>query len=100
MSGGEQKMLTIARTLMGNPSLLLFDEPSEGLAPKIVERMAAAILDLKRQGLALVVSEQNLYFARLVCDRAAILEKGRLRFVGSFAELEARPDLHDDYLAI
>ena len=100
MSGGEQKMLTIARTLMGNPSLLLFDEPSEGLAPKIVERMAAAILDLKRQGLAVVVSEQNLYFARLVCDRAAILEKGRLRFVGSFAELEARPDLHDDYLAI
>ena len=100
MSGGEQKMLTIARTLMGNPSLLLFDEPSEGLAPKIVERMAGAILDLKRQGLAVIVSEQNLYFARLVCDRAAILEKGRLRFVGSFAELEARPDLHDDYLAI
>ncbi len=100
MSGGEQKMLTIARTLMGNPSLLLFDEPSEGLAPKIVERMAAAILDLKRQGLAVVVSEQNLYFARLVCDRAAILEKGRLRFVGSFAELEARPDLRDAYLAI
>jgi branched-chain amino acid transport system ATP-binding protein len=100
MSGGEQKMLTIARTLMGNPSLLLLDEPSEGLAPKVVERMAAAILDLKRQGLALVVSEQNLHFARRICDRAAILEKGRLRFAGSFAELEARPDLRDDYLAI
>jgi branched-chain amino acid transport system ATP-binding protein len=100
MSGGEQKMLTIARTLMGNPTLLLLDEPSEGLAPKIVERIAAAIVDLKRQGLAIVVSEQNLRFARLVCDRAAILEKGRLRFVGSFAELEARPDLRDAYLAI
>ena len=81
MSGGEQQMLTIARTLMGNPSLILLDEPSEGLAPKIVEQMAAAILELKRQGLAILLSEQNLHFARLISDRAAILEKGRVRFV-------------------
>ena len=66
MSGGEQQMLTIARTLMGNPALVLLDEPSEGLAPKIVEQMAAAILAMKREGLALVISEQNLRFARLI----------------------------------
>src|SRR4249920_3800427 len=70
MSGGEQQMLTIARTLMGNPALVLLDEPSEGLAPKIVEQMAAAILAMKREGLALVISEQNLRFARLISDRA------------------------------
>jgi len=100
MSGGEQQMLTIARTLMGNPSLILLDEPSEGLAPKIVEEMAAAILELKRQGLAILLSEQNLHFARLISDRAVILEKGRVRFVGAFAELEQRPDIRDAYLSV
>ncbi|CAL8979319.1 MULTISPECIES: ABC transporter ATP-binding protein [Rhodoplanes] len=100
MSGGEQQMLTIARTLMGNPSLVLLDEPSEGLAPKIVEQMAAAILTMKREGLAIVLSEQNLHFARLISDRAVILEKGRVRFSGSLAELEARPDIRDAYLAV
>ena len=63
MSGGEQQMLTIARTLMGNPLLLLLDEPSEGIAPRIVEQMAHAILELKREGMSLLVSEQNLHFA-------------------------------------
>jgi branched-chain amino acid transport system ATP-binding protein len=100
MSGGEQQMLTIARTLMGNPSLILLDEPSEGLAPKIVEQMAAAILELKRQGLAILLSEQNLHFARLISDRAAILEKGRVRFIGALAELEQRPDIRDAYLSV
>ena len=70
MSGGEQQMLTIARTLMGNPALLLLDEPSEGLAPVIVEQMAKTILDLKREGLTVLLSEQNLHFARAVADRA------------------------------
>ena len=69
MSGGEQQMLTIARSLMGNPSLLMLDEPSEGLAPKIVEDMAHAILVLKREGLSILMSEQNMHFARLISDR-------------------------------
>ncbi len=100
MSGGEQQMLTIARTLMGNPSLVLLDEPSEGLAPKIVEQMAHAILAMKREGLSIVISEQNLHFARLICDRAYILEKGHVVFGGTLAEITARPDIRDAYLSI
>lgn len=100
MSGGEQQMLTIARTLMGNPSLVLLDEPSEGLAPKIVEQMATAILAMKREGLAIVLSEQNLRFARLISDRAVIIEKGRIRYSGTIAELEANPEIRDAYLAV
>ncbi|TMV60495.1 ABC transporter ATP-binding protein [Thioclava sp. BHET1] len=100
MSGGEQQMLTIGRMLMGNPALALLDEPSEGLAPKIVEEMAAAILAMKREGLAIVLSEQNLHFARLVSDRCVILEKGRVHFEGSFADLDARPDIRDACLAV
>jgi len=100
LSGGEQQMLTIARTLMGNPSLVLLDEPSEGLAPKIVEQMIAAILEMKREGLSLLISEQNLHFARLVADRVAVIEKGRIRFAGTMAEFDARPDIRDAYLAL
>ncbi|MFD2181795.1 ABC transporter ATP-binding protein [Rhodoplanes azumiensis] len=100
MSGGEQQMLTIARTLMGNPSLVLLDEPSEGLAPKIVEQMASAILAMKKEGLSILLSEQNLHFARLISDRAVIIEKGRVQFTGTLAELEARPDVRDAYLAV
>jgi branched-chain amino acid transport system ATP-binding protein len=100
MSGGEQQMLTIGRTLMGNPSVLLLDEPSEGLAPKIVEQMAVAILELKAEGLAVLLSEQNLHFARLICGRAVILETGRVRFSGSLAELDAHPEVRDAYLAV
>jgi branched-chain amino acid transport system ATP-binding protein len=100
MSGGEQQMLTIGRTLMGNPSLVLLDEPSEGLAPKIVEQMADAILAMKREGLSIVLSEQNLHFARLISDRAYIIEKGRMRFSGTMAELEANPGIRDAYLAV
>lgn len=100
MSGGEQQMLTIGRTLMGNPSLVLLDEPSEGLAPKIVEQMADAILTMKREGLSIVISEQNLHFAKLISDRAYIIEKGRMRFSGTMAELEANPDIRDAYLAV
>lgn len=100
MSGGEQQMLTIARTLMGNPSLVLLDEPSEGLAPKIVEEMAAAILAMKREGLSLLISEQNLHFARLISDRAVIVERGRVRFTGTMAELAANDAVRDAYLAM
>jgi branched-chain amino acid transport system ATP-binding protein len=100
MSGGEQQMLAIARTLMGNPSLLLLDEPSEGLSPKIVEQMIGAILEMKREGVSLLVSEQNLAFARLVADRVYVIEKGTVRFSGTMAEFDARPDVRDAYLAL
>jgi branched-chain amino acid transport system ATP-binding protein len=80
MSGGEQQMLTVARTLMGNPYLVLLDEPSEGVAPIIVEEMARMIVALKAEGVAVLLSEQNLHFARLVADRAVVLEKGEVKF--------------------
>ena len=100
MSGGEQQMLTIARTLMGNPSCLLLDEPSEGLAPVIVDQMAAAIRALKQEGLSVLLSEQNLHFAAEVSDRAYIIEKGRIRFAGTMAELAANADVRAQYLAV
>lgn len=100
MSGGEQQMLTIARTLMGNPSLVLLDEPSEGLSPKIVEQMVDAILAMKKEGVSIVVSEQNLHFARLISDRAYIIERGRICFGGTMAELDARPDICDAHLSL
>jgi branched-chain amino acid transport system ATP-binding protein len=100
MSGGEQQMLAIARTLMGNPSLVLLDEPFEGLAPKIVDELADAILLMKAEGLGLILSEQNLRVARRICNRAVILEKGRLRFAGSITELDADPAARDAYLAL
>ena len=100
MSGGEQQMLAIARTLMGNPSLLMLDEPSEGLAPRIVDEMIDAIYAMKRQGLGLIVSEQNLAFARLIADRVYLIEKGAVRFSGTLGEFDARPDVRDAYLAL
>ncbi len=90
MSGGEQQMLTVARTLMGNPRLLLLDEPSEGVAPKIVDEMAAMILTLKKAGVAIVLSEQNFDFARRVCDRGYVLEKGQVRAGGPMRDLMHR----------
>jgi len=87
MSGGEQQMLAIARSLMGNPRLVLLDEPSEGLAPKIVEDMAMAILALKREGLSILLSEQNLHFARLISDRAVVIDRGHVRLTGTVAEI-------------
>ncbi len=87
MSGGEQQMLTVARTLMGNPILVLLDEPSEGVAPLIVEQMAATIIELKKEGLSVLLSEQNIHFAELVSDRVYVLEKGQLRWQGRMADL-------------
>ncbi len=100
LSGGEQQMLTIARTLMGNPRLILLDEPSEGIAPRIVEEMAGVILEMKRQGVTVLLSEQNLYFAKLVSDRAVIIEKGEVRFVGAFAALAENPEIAQQYLVV
>ena len=99
-SGGEQQMLTIARTLMGNPSCILLDEPSEGLAPVIVDQMAAAIRELKTEGLAVLLSEQNLHFATEVSDRAYIIEKGHIRFSGTMAELAVNEGVRTQYLAV
>ena len=99
-SGGEQQMLTIARSLMGNPSMILLDEPSEGLAPVIIEQMAKTIGDLKAEGLAVVLSEQNLHFANLVSDRAYIIEKGRIRYHGTMAELAADENVRTAYLTV
>ena len=100
MSGGEQQMLTIARTLMGNPSCILLDEPSEGLAPVIVDQMAAAIRSLKAEGLSVLLSEQNLHFAHEVSDRAYIIEKGHIRFAGTMAQLAANDEVRSQYLAV
>jgi branched-chain amino acid transport system ATP-binding protein len=78
MSGGEQQMLTVARTLMGNPLMVLLDEPSEGVAPVIVEQMAEMILALKSQGVSVLLSEQNTHFAQWVSDRNYTLDRGVL----------------------
>jgi branched-chain amino acid transport system ATP-binding protein len=99
-SGGEQQMLTIARTLMGNPRLILLDEPSEGVAPLIVEMMVQMILALKQQGLSILLSEQNLHFARLVSDRAVVLEKGQVQFTGSMHELMSDQTVQRSYLSV
>jgi branched-chain amino acid transport system ATP-binding protein len=100
LSGGEQQMLAIARTLMGNPRLVLLDEPSEGIAPVLVERMAEAIASMRREGLSVLLSEQNLRFARAVADRAAILATGRVRFDGPFAALDADPSIAERHLSV
>jgi branched-chain amino acid transport system ATP-binding protein len=100
MSGGEQQMLTVARTLMGNPLLVLLDEPSEGVAPVIVEQMANTIVELKKEGLSILLSEQNVHFARLVSDRVYMLEKGQIRWSGTMAELDANQDVQRAYLTV
>lgn len=100
MSGGEQQMLTVARTLMGNPYLVLLDEPSEGVAPVIVEQMAHMILALKAQGVSILLSEQNMHFAELVSDRAYVLEKGQIRYQASMAELASNEAVRRAYLSV
>jgi len=100
MSGGEQQMLTVARTLMGNPRLVLLDEPSEGVAPLVVERMADTIVELKKEGLSVLLSEQNLQFAGAVSDRAYVLEKGHIAWTGGMGDLEANEELQRQYLGV
>lgn len=100
MSGGEQQMLTVARTLMGNPFLVLLDEPSEGVAPVIVEQMAHMILALKARGASILLSEQNFHFARLVSDRAYVLEKGQIMYEGSMQALSLNDEVQRAYLSV
>ncbi len=100
LSGGEQQMLTIARTLMTGPRLLLLDEPSEGLAPVVVAALAENVAALRRQGLSILMAEQNVKFARRLADRAYIIEKGQIRFDGTMAALDADESLRRAYLSV
>ena len=100
LSGGEQQMLTIGRTLMGNPDLLLLDEPSEGLAPLVVRDLGAQIRRLKDEGMTILLCEQNARFATALSDRAYVLEKGHVRFSGTIAELQASEEIRRQYLAL
>ena len=98
ISGGEQQMLAVARTLMGNPDLLLLDEPSEGLAPTIAEALRRTMAGLKASGLTLLISEQNLRFVSGLADRALVLETGRVRWTGPMAALAGNPRLRGEFL--
>jgi branched-chain amino acid transport system ATP-binding protein len=100
LSGGEQQMLTIARTLMGNPELLLLDEPSEGLAPLVVEALLAKVGELKGQGLTILLAEQGVEFSLALADRVYVLEKGSVRFAGAAAALKSDRALLDGLIAL
>ncbi|WP_298261915.1 ABC transporter ATP-binding protein [Bradyrhizobium sp.] len=100
LSGGEQQMLTIARTLVGNPELLLLDEPSEGLAPLVVEALLAKIGELKAQGLTILLAEQGIEFSLALADRVYVLEKGAVRFAGSSAALRSDRNVLDQLLMV
>jgi branched-chain amino acid transport system ATP-binding protein len=100
LSGGEQQMLTIGRTLMGNPSLLLLDEPVEGVAPVVVQELTRQIKALKSLGLTILFAEQNMRFATEICDRAYVIEKGHIRFQGTMQELAANEEVKQKYLMI
>jgi branched-chain amino acid transport system ATP-binding protein len=100
LSGGEQQMLTIGRTLMGNPELLLLDEPSEGLAPLVVENLLEQVGVLKREGLTILLAEQGVDFSLALADRVYVLEKGAVKFSGEAASLRDDPQLRDDLLAL
>jgi branched-chain amino acid transport system ATP-binding protein len=100
LSGGEQQMLTIARTLLGNPELLLLDEPSEGLAPLVVETLRSKIAELKADGLTILLAEQGVEFSLSLADRVYVLEKGRVSFAGPVAALRADRELLHRLLAV
>lgn len=100
LSGGEQKMLAIGRALMGNPTLLILDEPSEGLSPLMVRTLVEAIHQIRREGVTLLVADQNLKFARRVADRGYIIEKGSIRYTGRLEELWANEEVVRKYLAV
>jgi branched-chain amino acid transport system ATP-binding protein len=100
LSGGEQQMLTVGRTLMGNPELILLDEPVEGLAPLVVKDLGKQILKIKEMGQTILFSEQNVNFATLTSDRAYVIDKGTIRYHGSIEELSADEEIKKKYLMI
>ena len=100
LSGGEQQMLTIARTLMGNPDVLLLDEPSEGLAPIIVQKIGELIQTLRGMGITLIVAEQNMHFCLDIASHVAVIDKGHIVYRGSIDELRANDDVKKRYLAV
>ncbi|MDQ7025449.1 MAG: ABC transporter ATP-binding protein [Anaerolineae bacterium] len=100
LSGGEQQMLTIARTMMGNPHLLLLDEPSEGLAPLIVKSIGKLIRQIRNEGITILLAEQNTHFALDLSDRVYIIDDGRIRYSGTAQEVKAHPDIIREYLAV
>ncbi len=100
LSGGEQQMLTIARTLMGNPELLLLDEPSEGLAPLVVDHLKEQIARLKKEGLTILLAEQNVDFCLDLADRVYVLEKGHIRYQGTAGAFREDESIRAQYLAL
>ena len=100
LSGGQQRMVAIARTLLGNPSLLLLDEPSEGLAPLVVDAILERLKRLKANGTTVLISEQNLRFATELADRVSIIERGEIRYEGTPTELSAHPEVREKYLMV
>lgn len=100
LSGGEQQMLTIARTLMGNPKLLLLDEPSEGLAPLIVQSIGKLIRQIKDEGMTILLAEQNTYFALALSERVYIIDDGRIQYSGTAQDVKDNPDIIKQYMAV
>jgi branched-chain amino acid transport system ATP-binding protein len=100
LSGGQQRMLAVARTLMGNPDLLLLDEPSEGIAPLVVQQMLEQLLALKQSGATILLSEQNLAFSLKLADRVYIIEKGEIVYTGTPASLAADRAARETYLMV
>ncbi len=100
LSGGEQQMLTVGRTLMGNPELILLDEPVEGLAPLVVRDLGEQILKLKEMGETILFSEQNIKFATRIAEKAYVIEKGKIRYEGSIEDLKANDEVRKKYLMI
>ena len=100
LSGGEQQMLTIARTLMTNPEVLLLDEPSEGLAPLVVALLADMILQIRKEGVTVLLAEQNLHFCAKVSDRGYVIDKGSVKYVGTMSDLLTNEEVKEKYLAV
>ena len=100
LSGGEQQMLTIARTLMTNPDLLLLDEPSEGLAPLIVALLADMIIRIRAEGVTVLLAEQNLHFCAKVADRGYVIDKGSVKYEGKISDLLGNEEIKEKYLAV